>query len=257
MYGSGHQRTAVTPEALSVSYPLLRGKHLESDDHPGPEVWSALIHMTAIWGQARRYVSECAEGRNTSPWSPESTYTLICSMILDIECSLQSSIRYDNCRFSERSIAEIQGKRQYWVIWIQLQILYHAIHSTLNHPFIYSQRASRHKKGPNVFWRISSELAILHSTWITRLIDMACKKELEIFSPLMAQCTAIAATLNFYHSRAADSSINSGTLANLDKCRSFIRQLESRWPACKSMVSHHPKSQALKPETLIIFRVKR
>jgi hypothetical protein len=158
-------------------------------------------------------------------------------MIFDQECSLPSANRYENCRFSERSIEEIQEKRQHWLVWIQVQILYHAIHSTLNHPFLYSQQASRHKRGPNVFWRTSSELAILHSTWITRLIDMALKKDLEIYNPFIAHCAAVAATLHFYHSRAADSSINSGALANLNKCRFFIGQLESHWPICESIVS--------------------
>lgn len=81
-----------------------------------------------------------------------------------------------------------------------------------------------------MFWKTSSELALLHSTWVAKLINMAAKKKLEIHDPHLTRCAAIAATLHFYFSRTVDVSISAGATANLNKCRTFVHRMSALWP---------------------------
>lgn len=198
-------------------------------------IWACLISMLGIWKEVRDYVAECAEGRNESPWLPTSSYIRICSMLSDTESNLPSHYRYKNANFPAKSMSRIQQDRLFWLQWIHTQFTYHTIQAVINHPFLYAQRASNHKHGPNMFWRNSSELALLHSVWITRLINMAYEKDLAIHDPHLGQCAAVAATLHLYHSRTADETFNTMARTNFDTCRSLVRQLQSYWPLCRQL----------------------
>ena len=200
-------------------------------------IWAHMVRMTSLWSEVRHYVSRCAEGQMRAPWQPNSGYTLVNSHLLDMECSFPSFYRYDAAKFSDRAIEEILEKRQYWLPWMRVQITYHTIHSVLNHPFLYSSRASKPRPGPNAFWRTSSELALLHSTWIARLIGMATKKGLTLADPFFAHAAAVAATLHSYWSRAVDSRVRTTAISNLEICRACVTELGSHWPLCKAIVS--------------------
>lgn len=193
-------------------------------------IWACSTQLLGIWKDVRDYLAECAEGRNESPWAPTSSYVRICSRLNDMECTLPLHHRYKNSHFSSRSKAEIKQDSLYWLQWLNMQMTYHATHALINHPFLYAQRASNHKHGPNMFWRTSSELALLHSIWMTRLINMAQEKEMLVSDPHIGQCAAIAATLHLYHSRTADESFNTTARTNFDTCRTFVKRLQSIWP---------------------------
>ena len=149
----------------------------------------------------------------------------ICSDLNNLESGLPACHRYDNANFSEQSNEEVSANEDYWLVWMSVQVLSHTVDFVLNHPFLYAQKASRHKSGPNMFWRASSESALLHSTWLTRMLDMASKKGLELSDPLIATCAAVVGTLHCYHSRTADQSVSNGALTNLQTCRVSIQRL--------------------------------
>jgi hypothetical protein len=153
-----------------------------------------------------------------------------------MECIFPTAYRYDSAKFSERTVEEIHEKRHFWLPWMKLQVTYHTLLSVLNHPFLYSSRASKPRPGPNAFWRTSTDLALLHSTWIARLIAMAGKKELRLADPFFAHAAAVAATLHSYWSRATDSRIRTPAVNNLEICRSFIAEMGFHWPICQSIV---------------------
>ena len=219
---------------LSMKCPLLPQDPSYRNNSDEPGIWTALVQLTSVWEMLRNYVTECAEGRNISPWSPGSGYTRICSAMSDLESGIPDAHRYVNSKFSERSPEEMSSGRDYWVVWLCVQVLSHAVHCVLNHPFLYAQKASQHRKGPNMFWQGASESALLHSTWITRLLDMASRKGVELSDPLIASCAAVAGTLHFYHSRTANQSVNNGALTNLQTCRTFIHQIGAKWRICQA-----------------------
>ena len=198
-------------------------------------MWICLIQTFDMWREVRNYVVECAEGRNESPWVPSSTYLHICSQLNEIECIIPPHYRYKNAKFADRNKEELRRDQHFWYAWMNMQMTYHAIHAVLNHPFLYGQKASRHKRGPNMFWKHSSELALLHSVWIARLINMTTEQELCILDPHVSRVAAIAATLHLYHSAAADETIRTAALTNLDTCLALVRQLGQIWPLSQQL----------------------
>ncbi|KEF60716.1 uncharacterized protein A1O9_02277, partial [Exophiala aquamarina CBS 119918] len=195
-------------------------------------VWSYMIQQISIWSSVRSYVWNCANGHNSSPWSPDSEYTLINSSLLDLECRIPPFVRFGNSRLFERSSTDLQANRHFWMPWLSIQVFYHAIHMVLNHPFLYSQKQSQHRQGPNIFWKTSAELAMLHCRWVTRLLGLSTDKKLIFSDPFFAYAASIAATLHFYYSRATDIETSTGALDDLQKCRSFMSKMATHWPIC-------------------------
>jgi len=199
-------------------------------------IWSFMIQQISIWSSVRSYVWSCANGHNKSPWSPDSDYTLINSCLLDLECKLPPFVRFGNSRLFERSQAELQSSRHFWMPWLSTQVFYHTTHMVLNHPFLYSQKQSQHQQGPNIFWRTSAELSIVHCRWVTRILGLRTGKNLVFSDPFFAYAASIAATLHFYYSRAGDTETRTTALGELQKCRSFMAEMATHWPVCRSMV---------------------
>ncbi|ETN43601.1 uncharacterized protein HMPREF1541_02760 [Cyphellophora europaea CBS 101466] len=196
-------------------------------------VWAHMVRSATLWEEVRLYLARCAEGQAKDPWHPESGYTAINAHLFDMECAFPQSYRFDSAKFHERSKHEIFDKRDFWLPWMKIQVTYHTLYSVLNHPFLYSSRATRPKPGPNGFWKTSTDLALLHSTWIARLIGLAKSKSLELADPFFAYAASVAVTLHLYWSRASDSKIRSPAQDNLATCRSFIADMATHWPICQ------------------------
>lgn len=145
-----------------------------SDDAERAGIWTYMVQQSSLWREVRGYIAQCADGSPKPPWSPESGYAVIGAHLMELETRFPTYHRYDAVKFLDRSTEELQQSRDYWSPWLCIQFVYHAIHSMLNHPFLYSSRPnqSMQMSVPNTFWKTSSELALLHSTWIVRLIDM-------------------------------------------------------------------------------------
>ncbi|KGO73005.1 hypothetical protein PITC_062290 [Penicillium italicum] len=159
-------------------------------------IWSLAIHFGWVWSKARSYVSDCAENKLEEPWKYNSMYARVLSDLTEIENRLSQCHRYDSVKFYERTAEELRTGREYWAPWLNLQFTYHATLTVLNHPFLYIV-ASQYNKSltiPNAFWRRSSELVLLHATWIVRMIDMVSDKDMGLTDPFFGHAAAIAAT---------------------------------------------------------------
>lgn len=212
----------------------------ESETEDGQMTFGIFAHMVrsaTIWEEVRVYISRCAQGQAKPPWHTDSGYTAISSHLLDMECAFPQWCRYDNARFQERSATKITKNRHFWLPWMKIQITYHTIHSVLNHPFLYATRTRKPRPGPNGFWKTSTDLALLHSTWVARLIEMAKKKDLQLADPYFAHAAAISATLHLYWSRVSNPKICTPAADYLVICRSFLSDMASHWPVCRSLVS--------------------
>lgn len=202
-------------------------------------IWTYVVQQSSLWREVRAYVAQCADGHPKPPWSPESGYAVIGAHLMDLETRFPTHHRYDAVKFLDRSTAELQQNRDYWSPWLRIQFVYHAIHSMLNHPFLYSSRPhqSVQMSVPNTFWKTSSEQALLHSTWTARLIDMVWEKDYHVSDPFLGYCAAIAATIHVYYCRAADIRVRSSAQSKLGKCMRFVDELGTVWPNCQLIVS--------------------
>ncbi|KAJ5330433.1 hypothetical protein N7476_000216 [Penicillium atrosanguineum] len=146
--------------------------------------------------------------------------------------------RYDVVKFFERKADEVKLNRDYWVPWIKLQFTWHAILTTLNHPFLYIVASQHHPNlaVPNNFWRKSSELVLLHATWIIRMIDMVTEKEVQLVDPFYGHAAAIAATVHLYFCCATDLRLKQKSKMDFEKCKRFLKNFASFSPACATLV---------------------
>jgi hypothetical protein len=204
-------------------------------------IWVYMVQLSSLWSEVQHYVSHCASGDTTPPWSVDSGYSIIGAHLMDIETKFPTSHRYDSVRFQEQSQAELNRDRGYWSPWLYLQFTYHAVHSVLNHPFLYSWRPQQSAQlaVPNTFWKTSAELALIHTTWTVRLIDMVAEKEYQLSDPFLGHAVAIAATVHLYYCRAADQLVRESAQRKLDTCTRFLSDLASKWPRIQSLVSLH------------------
>ncbi|CAG8138286.1 unnamed protein product [Penicillium salamii] len=200
-------------------------------------IWSLAAHFGWVWSRVRTYVSDCAQNRLKEPWRHDSMYSMVLSDLTEIENKLSQCHRYDSVKFYERTAEELRVNRDYWAPWVKLQFTYHCILTVLNHPFVYIV-ASQYNDNlaiPNAFWRRSSELVLLHATWIVRMIDMVSEKKMRLIDPFFGHAAAIAATVHLYYCCAADPRLKYKSKVDFTKCRRFLKTFVSFSPACEQL----------------------
>ncbi|PYH73216.1 putative C6 transcription factor [Aspergillus vadensis CBS 113365] len=200
-------------------------------------IWNMSIQFGWVWSNVRGYVSDCARSKMKEPWRHESMYSMILSDLTEIENRTPLCHRYDHVQFYERTGEELSYELVYWVPWLKLQFMYHAILTVLNHPFLYimASRQNPNLAIPNSFWRRSSELVVLHATWIVRLIDMVVEKEVRLSDPFFAHVAAIAATVQLYYCCAGDPRLKYKSRVDYAKCRQFLRTFATTSRACEGL----------------------
>lgn len=203
-------------------------------------IWAYMIQLSTLWGEVRTYVKQWAQQTSYAPppWSIESGYAIIGAHLMDLETKLPARHRFDLARFPDQENQQLHNNREYWGPWLYLQFTYHTIHNLLNHPFLYSSwpRQPAQLAVPNTFWKTSSELAFIHSTWVARLIDMVTNKEYRVSDPYIGHCTAIAATIHIYFCRAANKATREAAQRRLTRCVEYLAGLALLWPSCRWMV---------------------
>ncbi|CAG7931971.1 unnamed protein product [Penicillium olsonii] len=200
-------------------------------------IWSLAVHFGWVWSRVRTYVSDCARNRLKEPWRHDSMYSMVLSDLTEIENKLSQCHRYDSVKFYERTAEELRMNRDYWTPWLKLQFTYHCVLTVLNHPFVYIV-ASQYNDNlaiPNAFWRRSSELVLLHATWIVRMIDMVSDKKMRLIDPFFGHAAAIAATVHLYYCCAADPRLKYKSKVDFTKCRRFLKTFVSFSPACEQL----------------------
>lgn len=204
-------------------------------------IWNLSLHFSWVWSRVRAYVFDCARSRLKEPWRHDSMYAMVLSDLTELENKLSLCHRYDSVKFYERRPDELRRKRDYWTPWLKLQFTYHTILTVLNHPFLYivASQYNHNLTIPNTFWRRSSELVVLHATWIVRMIDMVNDKKMRLTDPFFGHAAAIAATVHLYYCCAADARLKSKSKADFAKCRKFLKSFVSFSPACESLVSQY------------------
>ncbi|KAJ5311837.1 hypothetical protein N7476_007697 [Penicillium atrosanguineum] len=205
-------------------------------------IWVYMVQLSTLWSEVQHYVSHCASGDMTPPWSIDSGYSIIGAHLMDTETNFPTAHRYDSVRFQEQSRAELNRDRGYWSPWLYLQFTYHAVHSVLNHPFLYSWRPQQSAQlaVPNTFWKTSSELALIHTSWTVRLIEMVADKEYQLSDPFLGHAVAIAATIHLYYCRAADPALRESAQKKLDTCTRFLSDLARKWSRLQSLSTKTP-----------------
>ncbi|KAH7133629.1 hypothetical protein EDB81DRAFT_658761 [Dactylonectria macrodidyma] len=200
-------------------------------------VWNTSVHLGWVWSQVRKYVSDCSRNILQEPWRYDSMYAKVLSDFMETENRIPMCHRYDSVKFYERKVEEVRMNRDYFAPWLKEQFTYHSIHTVLNHPFLYIVGAQHNPNLaiPNTFWRRSSELALLHSTWIVRMIDMVVDKQIPLVDPFFGHVAAIAATVHLYYCCAAATKLKHKSNTDFAKCRRFLKSFIPSSEACRAL----------------------
>lgn len=225
------------PELNPKAPPFPRDE-LGCQDPSEPGIWNTSVHLAWVWSQVRKYVSNCSHNILKEPWRHDSMYAKVLSDFMEIENRIPMCHRYDAAKFYKRKVEELRINRDYWATWLKEQFTYHAIHTVLNHPFLYIVGAQHNPNLaiPNTFWRRSSELALLHSTWIVRMIDMVVDKQVPLADPFFGHVAAIAATVHLYYCCAAATKLKHKSNTDFAKCRRFLKGFLPFSAACGTLV---------------------
>ncbi|CAI7614397.1 unnamed protein product [Penicillium manginii] len=204
----------------------------------GPDatgIWSLALHFGWVWSRVRTYLYDCAQSKLREPWRHDSMYAMVLSDLTELENKLSLCHRYDSVKFYERRSDELRHNREYWGPWLKLQFTYHSILTVLNHPFLYivASQYNHNLTIPNTFWRRSSEVVLLHATWIVRMIDMISEKKMRLIDPFFGHAAAIAATVHLYYCCAADPRLKFKSKTDFAKCRRFLKSFVPFSPACE------------------------
>lgn len=234
---------------LDPKLPPLPNDAIGCSDSTDLGIWNLSLHFGWVWSRVRTYVSDCAQSRLKEPWRHDSMYSMVISDLTEIENKLSLCHRYDSVKFYERRAEELRVDREYWAPWLKLQFTYHSILTVLNHPFLYivASQYNHNLTIPNTFWRRSSEVVLLHATWIVRMIDMVSEKKMRLIDPFFGHAAAIAATVHLYYCCAADPRLKFKSKSDFAKCRRFLKSFVPFSSACESMVrcSSIPQTQYL------------
>ncbi|KAI0201588.1 hypothetical protein F4808DRAFT_469283 [Astrocystis sublimbata] len=223
--------------AFDLTMPALPIEHHGPSESHEPGIWNTGIHLGWVWSRVRKFVSDCAHNILKEPWRHDSTYAVVQSDFMETENRIPMCHRYDSIKFYARTVDELRRNNDYWAPWLKEQFTYHAIPTVLNHPFLYIV-AAQHNPNlaiPNTFWKRSSELALLHATWIVRMIDMIVDKQVQLVDPFLGHIAAIAATVHLYYSCAAAAGLKQKSKIDFAKCRRFLKTFMHFSPACAAL----------------------
>ncbi|KAF9889814.1 hypothetical protein FE257_006904 [Aspergillus nanangensis] len=200
-------------------------------------IWTLALNFGWVWSKVRTYISDCARGKLMEPWRYDSMYAMIGSYLTEMENKMSPCHRYDSVKFYERTAEDLRVNRNYWASWLKLQFTYHSILTVLNHPFLYivASQDNPNLAIPNAFWRRSSELVLLHATWVVRMIDMISEKKMRLIDPFFGHVAAIAATVHLYYCCAADPRLKQKSKTDFAKCRRFVKSFVAFSPACRAL----------------------
>ncbi|ETS77018.1 hypothetical protein PFICI_10892 [Pestalotiopsis fici W106-1] len=222
---------------LGPKTPPLPTDSLGTSTPDEPGIWNTGLRLGWVWSRVRKYVSDCSQNILKEPWRHDSTYAMVCSDFLETENRIPMCHRYDSVKFYERKRDELRSEHDYWAAWLKEQFTYHSIPTVLNHPFLYIVGAQHNPNLaiPNTFWRRSSELALIHATWIVRIIDMIVDKQVKLTDPFFAHMAAIAATVHLYYCCAAAARLKHKSHTDFAKCRQFLKSFTAHSAACAAL----------------------
>jgi hypothetical protein len=181
------------------------------------------LRLVTIWAHVMAYLKTIKHGDVEEPWTPNSTYQQIASDMFQLETAYPATHRFKAVKFYERSPAELEEHRDYWAPWIFSQVVYHSVRAVLNHPFLHLRRTNgRQNLRSPTFLQHAMDQAILHSSWIARILQMCVEKDFSIFDPFIGHLASVAATIHLFLQCSRDTELVSAASEHFEGCKSFL-----------------------------------
>lgn len=190
------------------------------------------IKFIEIWGHLSSYLHQIRIGKAGTAWAPGSLHNTLCAEILEHDSMVPHRHLLRNVRFTERSSHELHNQREYWIPWVLMQVMSHAIPAIVNHPFIHLVAMRDRSKGPqsHLFLQQTVDQALHHSAWIPRLLRFCEEQNFEINDPLVGHLVAVVATIPWLFQRASDVRVAQKARDDFEWCKGFLGRLSTTWP---------------------------
>ncbi|KAF5698054.1 C6 transcription factor [Fusarium globosum] len=214
-----------------------------------PGIIGVHLRLVSIWGKLRSYLHSLRRGVTEKPWSPDSTHTTLNIELIEHEALIDSSYFLSKALLPSRTAAEISSHREYWDPFMASQIIWHAIHAVLNHPFVhlFLLRSSRDIPPSCLFLQQRIDMALFHTGSLFRILQ-SFMDLMNIVDPMVADFVAAAATVSWFFQFSADPKISRRAREELDKCDAFLSYVAETWPHVNQKVETLRKLEALANE---------
>ncbi|KAJ3459018.1 hypothetical protein MRS44_015091 [Fusarium solani] len=189
------------------------------------------LRIIDIWGKVRCYLHRLRQGMVEKSWSPESTHTRLCVEMVEYEAQLNTQYFLCNASLPDRTTVEVSQNREYWNPWITSQLLWHACHVILNHPFIHTflLRSPEGIPPSCLFLQQRADLAIYHTGWLFRMLE-ECRNLTDVVDPIITDAIAAASTALWLFQFSRDAKVSRRAQENLAKCDAFLNHVAQTWP---------------------------
>lgn len=221
--------------------PSIPKEEHDSSEPTDYGIWSVLLQLAGAWKRARAFVQSCVSDKVREPWRSDSTYTRILSELMDSEGRTPMRHRWQIIKFYDQDQDGVSKNLLYWQQWLAVQITYHTAHAAINHPFLYMaatrQQHNKQLSVLNTFWTRSSQLALLHATWIVRVAEMISDRQVQLSDVIFGQAAAIAVTIHLYYLSAANPKLKLKSASDMVKAKRFLQTFKTSSPLCAELVS--------------------
>jgi hypothetical protein len=227
------------PQRLGQALPSMPDENTQNPSSTDPSIWNSLMQLAYVWSRARTFVASSVVDEMQEPWRADSIYTQILADLMAVEGRTPMCNRWQIVKLYDQERTEVESNGLFWKPWLATQITYHLILTIMNHPFLYMAAAQNNKKLAvlNTFWTRSSQLVLLHATWIVRIAEMILDREILLSDPIFGQAAAIAATVHLYYLSASNPGLKQKSATDLAKSRRFLQSFKTCSPLCTALVS--------------------
>ncbi|KAJ5653159.1 hypothetical protein N7490_000162, partial [Penicillium lividum] len=213
--------------AISPS-PPTPGRRSELQDQG---IVAYVIMLSEAFGRTARYVRHRGRPGNVPPWSPDSEYSKVIALQMDLETRMPLTHRFKPANLSDRSLEELQTHREYWGPWFLNQFMYHTILCLLNHPLLLSLSLRTFRSTiPEIFLQHTSDLISSHTTWIIHFINYFEERSFLVSDPFLGYSAAVVATIELQLSFTDNPAIREQKRDRFTKCVNFVQKIGQRWP---------------------------
>ncbi|PYH96777.1 C6 transcription factor [Aspergillus ellipticus CBS 707.79] len=190
-----------------------------------------VIMLSEIFAKAARYVRRHGRPSNVPPWSSQSEYSKILTALMERETQMPYHHRFKPANLSQRTLEDLQDRREYWSPWLLNQFLYHTILCLLNHPLLLSLSLRNFRSTiPEIFLQHTSDLISSHTTWIIHFIDYFEERSFVMSDPFLGYSAAVVATIELQLSFTENPAICEEKRNRFYKCVGFVQTLGQKWP---------------------------
>ncbi|RAL11057.1 putative C6 transcription factor [Aspergillus homomorphus CBS 101889] len=214
------------PNSLSDAVDETRSSGMQDQG-----ILAYMIMLSGVFAKTAKYVRRHGKPGKLPPWSSESDYSEILAAQMDLETQMPYSHRFKPASLSERTLEELQARRDYWGPWLLNQFLYHTILCLVNHPLLLSLSLRNFRSTiPEIFLQHSSDLISSHTTWIIHFINFFEEKGFTISDPFLGYSAAVVATIELQLSFTENAAIRDEKRERFYRCVRFVQSLGQKWP---------------------------